>query len=155
MKWIKPIKRHKMTKVALKKVFRFRVSSTHLDSGWFHEPSRSCERLTLFHIENSIGTRTQSSLNGNNEMTKVVLTKVFRFRVSSTHLDSGWFHGPSRSCERLTLFHIENSIETRTHSSLNGNNEMTKVPPQVFRFRISSAHLDSGWFHEPSRSCEC
>ena len=34
---------NKMTKVAFKKVSRFRIFSPHLKSSQFHEPSRSCE----------------------------------------------------------------------------------------------------------------
>jgi len=41
-----------------------------------------------FSVENSFGTWTQSSLNGNDQMTKVALKKVSRFRIFSTHLES-------------------------------------------------------------------
>ena len=147
---------NKMTKVAFKKVFRFRIFSPHLKSSQFHEPSRSCECWILFHIENSFGTWTQSSLTDTNKMTKVAFKKVFRFRIFSPHLKSSQFHEPSRSCECWILFHIENSFGTWTQSSLTDTNKMTKVAfKKVFRFRIFSPHLRSSQFHEPSRSCEC
>jgi hypothetical protein len=44
-----------MIKVALKKVFRYRIFSTHPESSQFHELRRSCERSILFQIENSFG----------------------------------------------------------------------------------------------------
>ena len=146
---------NKMTKVAFKKVFRFRIFSPHLKSSQFHEPSRSCECWIIFHIENSFGTWTKSSLTDTNKMTKVASKKVFRFRILSPHLSSSQFHAPSRSCECWIWFHIENSFGAWTQSSLTDTNKMTKVAfKKVFRFRIFSPHLRSSWFHKPSRSCD-
>ena len=71
---------NKMTKVAFKKLFRFRICSPHLRSCQFHEPSRACECWISFHIANSFGTWTRSSLTDTNKVTKVAFKKLFRFR---------------------------------------------------------------------------
>ena len=145
-----------LTKVAFKRVFRFRIFSPHLGSSQFHEPSRSCECWILFHIENFFGMWTQSPLTDTNELTKVAFKNMFRFRIFSPHLKMSQFHGPSRSCDRWILLLIENFFETWTQSSLPDTNKLTKVAfKRVFRFRILSPHLKSSQFHEPSRSCEC
>jgi hypothetical protein len=52
------------------------------------------------------------SLNADNEMTKVAMKKVFRYRIFSAHLESSQFHEPRRSGERSMLFQIENSFGT-------------------------------------------
>ena len=54
-----------------------------------------------FSVENSFGTWTQSSLNGNDQMTKVALKKVSRFRIFSTHLESA---AAQRSTSRQQQF---------------------------------------------------
>ena len=147
---------NKTTKVAFKKVFRFRICWPHLRSRQFQEPSRSCEYWMSFHIENSFGTWTQSSFTDTNKTTKVAFKRVFRFRILSPHLRSSKFHEPSRSCECWISFHIENSFGTWTQSSFTDTNNTTKVAfNKVFRFWIFSPYLRSRQFHEPSRSCEC
>jgi hypothetical protein len=147
---------NKMTKVAFKKVFRFRIFSPHLTSSQFHEPSRSCECWIIFYIENFFGTWTQSSFTDTNNMTKVAFERVFRFRIFSPHLTSSQSNEPSRSCVCWILFHIENSFGTWTQSSLTDTNQMTKVAfKRVFHFRIVSLILSYIQFLEPSRSCDC
>ena len=137
-------------------MFCLRILSLPLGSSQFHEPSRSCECWIIFHIENSFGTWTQSSLTDTNNMTKVAFRKVSRFRIFSLRLGSSQFYESSRSCECWILFHIKNSLGTWTQSSSTDTNNMTKVAfKQVFRFRICSPHLGSSQLHEPSRSCEC
>jgi hypothetical protein len=54
----------------------------------------------------------RGSLNADNEMTKVALKEVFRYRISSAHLESSQFHEPRWSGERSILFQIENSFGT-------------------------------------------
>ena len=110
-----------------KKVFRFRICSLQLGSRQSHEPSRSCECWILFHNEDSSGTWTQGSFTDTKKVTKVAFKKVFRFRIVSPHLGSSQSHEPSRSCECWIIFHIENSLGTRTQSPLTDTNKMTKV----------------------------
>ena len=137
---------------------RFPIFSPHLKSSQSHGASWSCECWISFHIDNSFGTWTQSSLTDTNKMTKLAFKKVPRFRIVPPHLKSSQFHESSRSCECSILFHIENSFGTwiRTQSSLTDTNKMTKVAfKKVFRSRIFSPHLKPSQFHESSGSCEC
>ena len=143
-----------MTEVASKQVFRFRVFSPHLKSSQFHQPRWGCDRWIWFHIENPFGTWTQSPLTDTNRITKVAFENVFRFRAFSPHLRSSQIHEPSRSCDRWIWFHIENSFETWTQSSLPDTKNMTKVAfENVFRFRAFPSHVKSSLFHKPSWGC--
>ena len=91
---------NEMTKVAFQKASRFRICSPHLWPSQFHGPSPSRECWISFHIENSFGTWTQSSLTDTNKMTKGDFNKkVSRFRIFSLHLRRSQFHEPSPSCE--------------------------------------------------------
>ena len=144
-----------MAKVASKKVFLFRIFSPHLRWSQFHEASRSCDRWILFHIEDSFGMRTQSSLTDTIQTTKVAFKQVFLFRILSPHRNWSQFHGPSRSCECWMSFTIEDSFGMRTQSSLTDTIQMTKVAfKKVFRFRILSPYLESSQFRRSTRSCD-
>ena len=135
---------NKMTKVAFKKAFRFRIFSPHLGSSLFHGLSRSCEGWIPFCTETSFGTWTQSSITDTNKMTKVAFKKVFRFRIFLPHLGLSQSHERSRSCEGWLISRIESFFGTWTQSSLICANEMTKVAfKKVFRFRIFSPRLRS------------
>ena len=68
-------------KVAFKRASRFRIFLPHLKSSQFHEPSRSCDRWILFHIENSFWTWPQSSLTDTNKMTKMAFKEASRLRI--------------------------------------------------------------------------
>ena len=96
-----------MTKMAFKKVSRFRILWPHLESRQFHEPRWSCERWILFHFQNSFGTWTRCLLTNTNNITKVAFKKVSRFRILRPRLRSSQCHGPRRSCDRWILFRIE------------------------------------------------
>ena len=158
-----------MTKVDSTNVFSIPdlLLSPHLRPSRFHQPSQSCECWISFHVENSFGTWTQSSLTNTKEMTKVAFKRrcAASGSLSSSHLRSSQFHGPSRNREWWISFHIEDSFGMWTQSSLTDTNKMTKVafnkgvPHPDLSFRLiesvansmSLAGTASAEYHSSSR----